>query len=169
MERNKHSFNRESVSLHDITHAAACIVRERYPDGGQEIVEDFHGPSVFLEGDCEALTTVMVNLIDNAIKYSHGNVHLGLDAQDNRARLVVSDRGIGMTAEEQRQAFDKFYRANQSLDSETSGVGLGLSIVQFIVRAHRGEVTIDSQPGEGSAFTVSLPLSPILTKDSLAV
>ena len=159
MERHKHRFHHGSVTLQEIVSDAAAIIGDRYPDQVDRINNKTSGVrSLFLEGDREALTTVMVNLIENAMKYSQEEVCLEVFADDGNACLRVSDQGVGMTPDEQRQVFKKFYRADQSLTNETSGVGLGLSIVDFIVSAHSGHVTVESKPGRGSRFTVSFPM-----------
>lgn len=164
MERQKHHFTREPVALREIMDEAVVTVRERYPEGAQKIIEAPLTSALFLDGDREALTTVLVNLIDNALKYSRHDVQLDLDAAEQEVSISVIDRGIGLNAEQRSQVFDKFYRADPSLTNEATGVGLGLSIVDFVVRAHQGEITISSQPGEGSRFTVRLPLRPNLNE-----
>jgi two-component system sensor histidine kinase SenX3 len=73
--------------------------------------------------------------------------------------FAVEDNGIGIPVREQRRIFKRFYRVDQRLSRETSGVGLGLSIVELIVRGHRGSVTVQSVPGEGSTFMLRVPVA----------
>ncbi len=158
MERNKRHFDNAPVALSEILDEAVKVVKARYPEEASRIVHAFPREALLLEGDRAALTTVVVNLLDNAIKYSEETIQLAYGSEGSVATIAVSDSGIGMNAEEISQAFEKFYRADQSLTNARKGVGLGLSIVDFIVRAHGGSVSIESHPGQGSTFTVTLPL-----------
>jgi heavy metal sensor kinase len=105
---------------------------------------------------------VLYNLIDNAIKYTPmgGNVHVSLSESpgDGIARLEVQDNGVGIPAEHIPHLFDRFYRV-PSRGGEEKGLGLGLSFVAWIVKAHNGSIQVDSRDGEGTKFTVSLPLA----------
>ena len=121
-----------------------------------KIAEDL--PEV--RADKEALSQAVLNLVNNAIKYSRDEKYLGLELkrENGRVELSVSDRGIGIAQGEQRKIFDKFYRAEDSLVHETKGSGLGLSLVHHIMEAHGGGVEVDSTPGRGSRFTLTLPI-----------
>ncbi|HEX6740099.1 MAG TPA: HAMP domain-containing sensor histidine kinase, partial [Vicinamibacteria bacterium] len=110
--------------------------------------------------DKEALAQALLNLVNNAIKYSRDQKYLALEVtrDDGRVLLSVSDHGIGIAKPEQRKIFDKFYRAEDSLVHETKGSGLGLALVHHIMEAHGGQVEVDSTPGRGSRFTLALPI-----------
>jgi two-component system sensor histidine kinase SenX3 len=110
-------------------------------------------------GDPDLLTNAFRNLIDNAVRYSPGNttVGIGLRHRDGLVSVSVTDQGIGMAAEDQERVFERFYRADAARSRQTGGTGLGLSIVKHVVENHGGEVTVWSQPGKGSTFTVRLP------------
>jgi signal transduction histidine kinase len=112
-----------------------------------------------VDADPEALTQALLNLVNNAIKYSRDDKHILVEARRDGAsvRLSVRDRGIGVAKPEQKKIFDKFYRAEDSLVHETKGSGLGLSLVKHIMDAHGGRVEVDSSPGRGSVFTLVLP------------
>ena len=114
-----------------------------------------------LRADSEALTTVLINLLDNAWKYTGNNKQIALRAfRDNGAVcLQVQDNGIGLTPSEASRVFDRFYQADQSLSRKRGGCGLGLSIVLNIVKVHGGSIDGVSVPGEGSTFTVRLPIT----------
>jgi two-component system phosphate regulon sensor histidine kinase PhoR len=106
------------------------------------------------------LSTALVNLLDNAIKYTPGDKKIRVRARrdgDTFVSFVVQDNGIGIPIREQRRIFRRFYRVDQRLSRDTAGVGLGLSIVALIVKAHGGAVTVRSEPGAGSTFAVRLP------------
>ena len=111
--------------------------------------------------DREAIARALVNLVNNALKYSSNEKFLGvrLYREQSVLKLEVSDRGIGIERHEQSRIFEKFYRTCDPLVHNTKGSGLGLSLVRHITRAHGGEVEVESTPGRGSKFTLSLPLA----------
>jgi signal transduction histidine kinase len=110
--------------------------------------------------DREAIARALVNLVNNALKYSENEKFLGvkLYRSNGTVKLEVVDRGIGITRREQERIFEKFYRTGDPLVHNTRGSGLGLSLVRHITEAHGGAVEVESSPGKGSKFTVSLPL-----------
>jgi signal transduction histidine kinase len=115
------------------------------------------GPVTVL-GDRARLEQVAANLVDNAIKYTPSGGTVAVSVQrDTTARLQVRDTGIGIPADELPRIWDRLFRGDRSRTER--GLGLGLSLVKAIVEAHGGTVAVDSQPGAGSTFTVSLPLS----------
>jgi DNA-binding response OmpR family regulator/anti-sigma regulatory factor (Ser/Thr protein kinase) len=115
-------------------------------------IEDFEA-----EVDLEAITKVISNLLTNAAKYARSRVELNctIDQAEQNFRMIVSDDGCGIPEYERENIFKPFYRISEN----KSGTGIGLSIVKSIVSLHNGTVTLDSEPGQGSTFTVTLPLS----------
>jgi signal transduction histidine kinase len=115
----------------------------------------------FLYADEDALVTVLLNLLENAYKYTDENrrIDLRVGLTNGRICFAVKDNGIGLSDREQKKIFRRFYQVDRHLTRQTGGVGLGLSIVEFIVKAHHGVVSVASRPGAGSTFTVSLPPS----------
>ncbi len=113
-----------------------------------------------LELDPEAVSQALINLLNNAIKYSpeQKSIEVRVFREADRVRLAVRDRGIGIPRSEHRRIFEKFYRVETSLVHTTKGSGLGLALVQHIAEAHGGQVELQSAPGEGSTFTLSLPV-----------
>ena len=111
-------------------------------------------------GDEFRLGMVCSNLIENAIKYSRpgGHIRVSCRPEGNRTVVEVADDGIGISAEHLPRVFDRFFRADGSRSS--GGAGLGLSIAQSIIRAHHGEISLTSQPGQGTIVTVRLPQAP---------
>jgi signal transduction histidine kinase len=110
--------------------------------------------------DREAIARALVNLVNNALKYSDRDKFLGvkLYRANSDLKLEVVDRGIGIDRNDQARIFEKFYRTGDPLVHNTKGSGLGLSLVQHITHAHGGHVEVDSAPGRGSKFTMTLPL-----------
>lgn len=116
-------------------------------------------PALWVRGDDSRLTQVLNNLLSNAARFGSDDTRVALTADDGRARLVVSDNGIGMGRPLLAQVFEPFMQAPQTLERRTGGLGLGLAIVRKIVELHGGTVGADSDgPGRGSRFEVVLPL-----------
>jgi PAS domain S-box-containing protein len=113
-----------------------------------------------VEVDPTKLRRVLVNLIENAVKYSPegGPVVLRVDAENGRLRVHVSDQGLGIARADQERIFEKFYRADPQLARGVGGTGLGLYISRELVQRMGGEIEVDSEPGRGSTFTVQLPV-----------
>jgi signal transduction histidine kinase len=113
-----------------------------------------------IAGDGEALGRALGNLLDNACKYSHETreIAVTLAAVGGEARLAVIDRGIGIPREEQGRIFERFHRVGKGLVHDVKGSGLGLAIVKHIVEAHGGRVSLASEPGQGSTFTLAFPI-----------
>ena len=110
--------------------------------------------------DTDSIAQVFMNLLDNAVKYSGASkeIRVRLEQTEGFARISVTDYGIGIPREEQPKIFEKFYRVSTGLVHDVKGSGLGLALVEHIVKAHRGRVTVESEPGRGSTFTIHLPV-----------
>ncbi len=112
-----------------------------------------------LIGSPYLLEQLLVNILDNAIKYTpQGGVALSVDYQEEEVVLTVEDTGIGIPKDKQDRVFERFYRVDPSRSRESGGTGLGLSIVKHIVRFHQGEIRLESEEGKGTRITVTLPL-----------
>ena len=111
--------------------------------------------------DREAIARALVNLVNNALKYSSDEKFLGVKLYRDHSvvKLEVADHGIGITRRDQSKIFEKFYRAGDPLVHNTKGSGLGLSLVRHITQAHGGDIAVESTPGKGSRFILSLPLA----------
>jgi signal transduction histidine kinase len=159
LEQTPRRFELTPVSAADLVHAAVGAVRDRVPLSG-ELRVDIEPDLPPVLADQDAMTTTLVNLLDNAIKYSPTGIRIAVTARrdgESHVALAVSDNGIGIDQREQRRIFRQFYRVDQRLAGPTSGVGLGLSIVDLIARGHGATVSVQSQPGAGSTFTVRMP------------
>jgi heavy metal sensor kinase len=115
---------------------------------------------ITIQGDREHLRRLLLNLVDNGIKYTPagGRVTLTLQRDGGWAALRVADTGIGMGPEELERMFERFYRAPEAVEQGKEGSGLGLCIARSIAEAHDGRIHVESSPGQGSSFTVFLPL-----------
>lgn len=115
---------------------------------------------VMILGDVDRLKQLILNLVDNGIKYTQpgGAVRLSLSKEGGWAQLVVADTGVGIPAEDLPHIFDRFYRVDKARSRAQGGSGLGLAIAKWIVQAHGGAIQVDSTPGEGTTFRITLPL-----------
>jgi signal transduction histidine kinase/tetratricopeptide (TPR) repeat protein len=164
IEAGRMTYRMKPTPLPDVVHAAARTMQ--YPLSQQgfslnlEIAEDI--PEVQADGD--ALEQAVLNLLNNAMKYSGDSreIDLRLAAKDGRAVIQVADRGIGIDPRRQERIFEKFYRIPSLENDRITGSGLGLALVNHIVKAHGGEVTVESTPGKGSTFSIYLPLEKIV-------
>jgi signal transduction histidine kinase len=120
-------------------------------------------PQVVVHGDAEALRRLFFILIDNAIKYTpdEGQIQIRVESLDGKAEITVADTGIGIAESDQPHIFDRFWRADKVRSRGTGGAGLGLSIARWIVDQHDGSIEVCSTLGQGSAFTVRIPLARI--------
>jgi two-component system sensor histidine kinase SenX3 len=118
-------------------------------------------PEIEVSCDHRQLRSALVNLIDNAIKYSgRGDaVEAGASLDGDRVALVVRDHGIGIPSRDLERIFERFYRVDRARSRDTGGTGLGLAIVRHVAQVHGGEITVQSREGEGSTFTLTLPVA----------
>jgi signal transduction histidine kinase len=160
MERNKQTFSFATVDPVVLVQTAEAAVRERFERLNCALsVETKDGlPSIRVDED--AMITVLLNLLDNAFKYSEEDkrIELRVFAEDQSVCFQVQDHGIGLEKREQSKILERFYQVDQSLTRKVGGAGLGLSIVRFILDAHKGTIHIESEPGAGSCFTVQIPI-----------
>jgi signal transduction histidine kinase len=126
---------------------------------GDEVRVEGPGP-VLVPGDEELLRSAVENLLDNAVKYSPGAQAVEVDVRRDEDEVVVAvrDHGLGIPADEQAALFTKFHRGAEARTRGIRGTGLGLAMVDHIVRAHHGRVDVESQPGRGSTFRIRLPV-----------
>lgn len=141
--------------VREIQSQAMVLGNER---GIETILE--HSEPVQVLGDEWRLRELVLNVVDNAVKYSPpgGTVQLSVTKTDGRAQIGVQDHGIGIAPDEQRVIFDRFHRTDEARAHAQQGTGLGLAICKRIIEAHHGTIDIESAIGQGSRFTISLPL-----------
>ncbi len=142
-----------------LAEGVVASARLRAPAGIELVLEPANGMPM-LTCDEDKLRQVLVNLVENAVKYSPdgGRVSVSMAADDRHGRIVVRDEGLGIPPDEHARVFDKFFRLDPALTRGVGGSGLGLYISRELVERMRGRLTLVSEPGEGSTFTVELPL-----------
>lgn len=161
MEQGQRVYRLQPVALEEVLNAAAKSLEYSLAQGGFElqIKVDPHVPQV--TADRDAIEQAIMNLLSNAMKYSDGDrrIEASLVREQNNAVIRVRDQGIGIPVEEQSRIFERFHRAPEAGQRNIPGTGLGLALVDHIVKAHGGRVAVESLPGGGSTFSISLPVA----------
>ncbi len=158
MDSEKGEMKKEPVDMSALTTEVIHLLRPVAEKRGQRI-ESAISSDLMMDGDRDRLYQILYNLTDNAIKYSPdgGRINVSLREEEDSLVWRVRDNGVGIPPEDQEHIFERFYRVDKARSRETGGTGLGLSIVKQLVTMHGGEITVRSEPGKGSEFTVVFP------------
>ncbi len=157
MESGRRRYELRPESVATLVAEAVAQVEAQIPR--DRVLElDLPSPSPVVRADRKALVEALLNLLSNAFKYGATQVVVTVRRRKGRVAIEVADNGPGVPAKEQRRVFEKFYRGQEQIRSTTEGSGLGLAMARLTVRAHRGTLSLHSDPGHGSRFTVSLPM-----------
>lgn len=148
--------------LDDLVEHCCQMIKDLYPDATVKIDKKNKDP-LHLIGDPSLLEMAIINLLENAAKYSNHPAHITvtLDKKGDRIQLVVADKGIGIPAKDLENIFQRFYTVDKTHSRKLGGSGLGLSLVETIVEKHGGKISVASEVGKGTAFTVSLPIGEL--------
>ena len=158
IERQQFTLTKEPFVIAKLVNEAAEIFQQQVDKEHLVFTVNCSLQKEIYEGDYSALLRVLLNLLDNAFKYSSPPRKISLNVwYENGFQIQVVDQGIGIKASEQTTIFDQFYQIDQKLSRSREGCGLGLSIVKHIVQAHGGKISVESELGKGSTFTVFLP------------
>lgn len=159
IDRQKIKLNLSQVDLHEVIKSAVEHINLQVEQKNGYIETDLEAEPHTVEGDSTHITSMIHNLLDNANKYSpeYPQIKISTINTASGVDVIVEDHGIGMTKEQRKQIFEKFYRATSGNLHDVKGFGLGLSYVKAMMIAHRGQVEVKSEPGKGSIFTLSFP------------
>jgi len=158
IERGRAAYEFVPGRLDEVVERSLDVYRHRLEREGFKLVTKIDPGLPEAPMDENAMTLLLLNLLENAVKYGKGEISVYLTRQGNRLRLVVGDQGPGIPADEQRKIFERFYRTRGARGTNVRGSGIGLSLVKHIAEAHGGTVVVDSEPGKGAAFIVDIPL-----------
>ena len=149
----------EKLDVAALVRQSAAEFSERQQASGHRFDLEMAGPAPAY-ADREALRCVLWNLFENAVKYSPdcATVRVELATKGRQVEIAVRDQGVGIPRGEQRRIFEKFVRGSAARASNIRGTGIGLAMARQIVRAHSGDITVESEPGKGSTFRVMLPV-----------
>ena len=162
IDAGRKEYEFQETNLGELVHATLESYRFQIQQNGFGFEENIAADIPPVVVDREAIARSLLNLVNNALKYSKDQKYIGVSLyrMNGSVNLEVQDRGIGIAANEQEKIFEKFYRCGDPLVHNVKGSGLGLSLVRHIVRAHGGNVMVESAPDKGSKFTIALPLIP---------
>lgn len=170
LEEQQVCLEREKVNLGRLAADLLKTFEPRAREKGLALRLDSEPSLPAVEGDSFRLEQLLANLVDNAVKYTEkGEISVSLWGGEDSVTVEVSDTGIGIPEEDQVRVFERFYVVDKSRSRKMGGTGLGLSIVKHIVLLHGGKIRLESKPGAGSRFIITLPLllaAPILTENS---
>jgi len=160
IEQGKKIYRFETISLPEVVQTAARAIQYPLTQQGFELHLDIEEDLPPVRADADAIEQAILNLLTNAMKYSGENrqIRLRLLRHAGRAVIEVTDYGVGIHPDAQERIFEKFYRAPTPENQQIPGTGLGLTLVAHITNAHSGHVEMQSAPGEGSSFSIYLPL-----------
>jgi signal transduction histidine kinase len=160
IDAGRKEYEFQETNLGELVHSTLDSYRFQIQQNGFGFEENISSDIPPVNVDREAIARSLLNLVNNALKYSKDQKHIAvkLYRSNGSVKLEVQDRGIGIPINEQEKIFEKFYRCGDPLVHDVKGSGLGLSLVRHIVRAHGGDVLVESVPDKGSKFTIALPL-----------
>jgi signal transduction histidine kinase len=165
IESGRKQYRFEAADVRELVCETLKTFEVRLRQHGFRVAVDADpGPLPPVRLDPGAIAQSLSNLLDNAVKYSNRTedkeIRVGLRREGDSIVISVQDHGVGIPRDEQKKIFDRFHRVGTGLVHDVKGSGLGLSIVQHIVEAHHGRVTVESRVGEGSTFSIHLPIEP---------
>jgi signal transduction histidine kinase len=164
IERGRREYDFQHADLPRLVRETAALMRPRAEEKGLTLTEDIEAvpEDLWPPVDAVAIRQALVNLIDNAIKFTPagGRVSVGFHARQGTPVISVHDTGIGIPSGEQSKIFERFYRVDNDMRRETTGAGIGLSLVKHVADAHGAKVIVDSAIGKGSVFSIEFPAAP---------
>lgn len=154
------------VNINDFTESIMKMLRPMAESRNIELLLETFSP-IYVMADEVKFSQVLINIIENAIKYNRdgGHVHVSIKAFEDNCFIRIEDNGMGIPKENLERIFDRFYRVDTSHSKDVEGTGLGLYIVKEIVVQHGGRIKADSIEGQGSVFTICIPLDYKNEKD----
>jgi signal transduction histidine kinase len=159
LQTGKVQFKLEPMDAAAFAREAAASFSQAHPGITHRLIVNALSPTCSVHADRDALQCALWNLLENAVKYSPASDVVHIDVEETRrfVTMAVRDEGIGIPREKQRRIFDRFTRGAAARERHIGGTGIGLTTAREIVRAHGGEIIVDSKPGRGSTFTIRLP------------
>jgi signal transduction histidine kinase len=165
LQAGRLQLRRAPCDLRLVAQHAARLIEPLAQQRGQRLTVDLLAEPVFLTVDAARLERVLMNLLGNAVKFgrARGSIHLQLRREATAVRLTVTDDGPGIPPDAQDRIFQRFTRLEPEREGQTGGSGLGLAIAQALVELHGGRIGVDSTPGQGATFWVTLPAASTTT------
>ena len=159
IDKRDFSLKLTDANLHDIISHAVENINLQVEKREGAVTVRLEASNPYVEGDVTHISNIINNLLDNANKYSSEKPEIEVQTRDvaNGVEVMITDKGIGMSKEQRKHIFDKFYRVHTGNLHDVKGFGLGLSYVKAIMTAHKGAIDVKSELGKGSSFILSFP------------
>jgi two-component system phosphate regulon sensor histidine kinase PhoR len=161
LEKKEYHLNKQPVDVHDLLFGLLDNFKLQLDAKPSTVHTIFEADPSEIEGDSEYLKHVFSNLIDNAIKYAKDEIDITITTLTLPAeiRIIIEDKGIGMSADTKKHIFEKFYRAHTGNIHNVKGFGLGMSYVKWVIDIHKGKIKVESEEGIGTKMIVTLPIA----------
>lgn len=161
LEKKENIIKKTNCNIHDVIEESFIHLKLLFKNRNASIVNDLLATRININGSHEDLVNVVVNILENAIKYSTDTPIINVSTHNELDHIYVriSDKGMGMSIDVKEKIFDKFYRETKGNVHNVKGHGLGLSYVKKIIDLHFGTINVDSNLGKGSTFIIKLPLN----------
>jgi signal transduction histidine kinase len=161
IERGVKNYNLGNINLNELVMRVYNSMKYQLEQHKFEVNLEVPDTQIYIQGDEDSLDRALTNLISNSIKYSIKEKFLliKLFSANNHATIEITDQGVGINPDDQKRIFNIFFRSGEKHIQSVSGAGLGLAIVDHVIRAHRGKVELESHSGKGSRFTIHLPIN----------
>ncbi len=160
IDAGKREYHKRSIDLGDLVRRTIDNSRYRLQEEGFLLATDIPENPVWVEADPDAVMQALLNLVDNAIKYSEEKkeISVGVKEEGEKVLIIVRDKGVGIPARDIPHLFERFFRGSSPRTKETRGTGIGLSIARGMIESQGGTIVASSSPFQGSTFTIALPL-----------
>lgn len=155
LAKNKELMKYELVNLVPLVQKVYHTFTRAYE---RECLLNIEKDAIFIHGNEDQIEQVIYILLSNALKYSEKEIEINISQQNDMATLSVTDYGVGISEDDQKLIFDRFYRVDKARTRKTGGTGIGLSIAKEIVEAHEGTIKVESEIGKGSTFFIQFPI-----------
>ena len=161
IERGVKNYDLSNLNLNKLIKRVLTSMKYQLSQHEFKVELELPDVQVTIQGEENSLDRALTNLISNSIKYSTIEKYLSikLESLDNYALIEIADKGVGIDPEDQKSVFTIFYRSEKKHIQSISGAGLGLAIVDHVVKAHQGKIELESLPGQGSKFTIRIPMA----------
>lgn len=161
LEKNYYNLKRYNVEIISFIESIVTSIEKYAEEKDIKVIFDTNVEEFECAVDPAAMDRIIMNLLSNAIKFSpkHGNILVNVQVENEVIEISVKDEGIGIPKEEQKDIFNRFVQSSQNKKNEYSGSGIGLDLVNYLVRAHGGNIRLESDLGCGSNFIVTLPIA----------
>lgn len=159
LENNYYSLDRKNIDIVPMIEGTVGCVSKYASDKNIELIFDTNEEECITSVDPEAIDRIIMNLLSNAIKFSpeESNIYVCLNIDDKSIEISIKDEGKGISKEDQKKIFDRFYQSKSRIDKDIIGSGIGLDLTNYLVKAHYGEILLTSELGNGSEFIVRIP------------